>query len=65
MTEEQKAAYIYSQSVAAMCEVEAMKAENHQRCCEGQSQAYDSQAFLLIIYRYGLDCNTVLGWFAD
>lgn len=59
MTPEQAAAYVFSQSVAALAEIEGMKAENaHQEAC-GNSVAYGEDAFLAIANRYGVHHNSV------
>lgn len=60
MTPEQQAAYIFAQSVAALAEIEGMKAENMIRESLGHSMAYDHVAFMEVIDRYGLHHNSVL-----
>ncbi len=45
MTPEQKAAYVFAQSVAAMAEIEAMKAANQMREMNGHTIAYGEEAF--------------------
>ncbi len=60
MTPEQQASHVMAQSVAALAEIEGMKAENMQREVLGQSMAYDESSFLAVIKRYGLDHNTIM-----
>ena len=63
MTPEQRAAYVYAQSVCALAEVEGMKAENMQRDALGQSMAYAEEAFIAVIEKYGIHHNSVLTLF--
>lgn len=63
MTPEQKAAYIQSQSVAAMAEVMGMQAENQQRELLGHSMAYTHEDFVAVIERYGIHHNAVISFF--
>jgi len=63
MTPEQSAAYIFSQSICAMIEVEGLKAENADREQRGFAQAYGEAAFLAVLDKYALDHNTVMGTF--
>ncbi len=63
MTDEQKAAYIQAQAVAALIEAMGMAAENMQRSHQGASIAYDEKAFLEIIEKYGIHHNAVIGLF--
>ena len=65
MTDEQKAAYVYAQSVAAQAEIEAMKALNGERARRGLSQVYDEQSFLDVIEKYGLNHNSVVRFFYE
>jgi hypothetical protein len=65
MTDEQKAAYIHAQAVAAQAEIEAMKALNDERARKGLSQAYDEQSFFDTIERYGLDHNSIVRFFYE
>lgn len=59
MTESEKAAYIVSQSVAALIEALGMAAENSQH---PEDQPYGEQAFIDLISRSGLWHNDVMGW---
>ena len=60
MNENQRTAYIFSQSVAAMAEIEAMKAANTYREMRGETIAYDEAAFMHVINQYGLGTNAVM-----
>ena len=60
MTPEQKAAYVFAQSVCAMAEIEGMKALNTERESKGYALAYDEAAFLEILNKYGIHHNAVL-----
>ena len=63
MNKNQAAALVVSQSVAALAEIEGMKAENMQREALGQSMAYDEEAFTSVIDKYGIHHNVVLQTF--
>ena len=63
MTDEQKAAYVFAQAVAALSEVEGMKAENMQREVLGQAMAYRRIDFQGVIEEYGLHNNGLLTLF--
>jgi len=65
MTDEQKAAYVMAQSVAAMAEIEAMKAFNYERAAHGYSPGYGEEAFLDVIEKYGLHHNVLLEFFSQ
>lgn len=60
-----KAAFIISQSVAAMIECESMKAANEVRESDGYAPAYSEEAFLSLIDNYGLGHNSVLDYLKD
>ena len=60
MDEVQRAAYLLSQSVAAMIEAMGMAAENQYRICHDGTLVYDDKAFLDLIDRYGLDSNAAM-----
>ena len=60
MTPEQSAAYIHAQAVAALAEIEAMKAENWMREMKGHTIAYGEEEFLAVIDKYGIHHNAVL-----
>lgn len=66
MTPEQKAAYIFSQSVSLMAEIEGMKAANADREARGLAQAYGEEAFVEVraasMISYG---NAVIKFFED
>ncbi len=59
-TPETKAAYIQSQVACALLEMEAMKALNMERDHRQQALAYDEEAFLAVIQKYGIHHNAVL-----
>lgn len=66
MNKEQKAAYVYSQSVAAMCELEAMKVNNKL------AEPYDHidtphypEDFEKIAEKYGISHNQVVELFQE
>jgi len=63
MTEEQKAAYVFSQSIAALIELEAMTAANAERESKGMSLAYSEYELLSLQSKYGLDHNAVCSVF--
>lgn len=63
MTPEQKAAYIYAQSVSALAEIQGMIAENQNRERRGYSQAYDEQAFAEVPARWGIHSNQIIDFF--
>jgi len=60
MTDEQKAAYIFSQSVCALVEALGMMSDNMQRQMQGYSMAYDSIAFQQLLEKYGVHHNAVV-----
>jgi len=62
MEDMSKAAFILSQSVAALAKIEGMKAENMQREALGQSMAYSDDAFFNVIQEYGIDHNSVIAY---
>jgi hypothetical protein len=63
MTSEQKVAYVVAQAAAAFAEVEAMKAANFERTTNGFALAYDENAFINVIYKYGLSMNSLINLF--
>ena len=63
MDEQQKAAYIMSQSSCAMIEAMGMQAENQMCKLKGESLAYGEKQFNDIILRYGIDHNSVVSFF--
>jgi hypothetical protein len=65
MTSEQSAAYIFSQAVCALAEVEGMKALNSHRLSLGYSIAYDDEAFFAVAEKYGLGHNSVISLFQE
>lgn len=63
MTDEQKAAYVYSQAIAALIELKSMEAANYERAREGLSLAYGEDQLYSLIDKYGLGHNAVLSTF--
>ncbi len=63
MTPEQASAYIISQSVCAMAQLEAMKITNAERIAEGKAIAYDEAAFYAVQDAYCISHNAVIGFF--
>lgn len=57
---EERPAYIFSQSICALAEIEAMKALNTYRESRGETIAYDEEAFLDVPDKYGISHNAVL-----
>ena len=60
MTDEQKAAYIFSQSVAALAKIEGMKALNMHREARNESMAYTDGDFFDVIDEYQLGHNNIM-----
>ncbi len=65
MDREQRIAFINSQTVCAMADIERMKAENQIRLYRGESAAYDGEAFFGIIDKFGLNHNRVIMYLSD
>jgi hypothetical protein len=65
MTREQAAAFVFSQSIAALAEIEAMKAANVERMARGHSPAYNEGHFQDISNRYGVSHNSVCEIFRE
>lgn len=62
MPEIERAVLIFSQSVAALCMKEGMKAENMQRSVIGESMAYRDTDFFRVIDEYGISFNAVINY---
>ena len=60
MNENQRAAFLDSQTACALIEMESMKALNTYREMRGETIAYNEQAFLDLIPRYGIHHNQAL-----
>ena len=60
MTDEQRAAFLISQTTCAMIEAMGMHADNMQRQHQGASMAYDGGAFENLINKYGIGHNAAL-----
>jgi hypothetical protein len=65
MTEEQNAAYVFSQSACALIEAMGMVAENAHRQQCGNSIAYGEEAFNALINKYGIHHNAVVTAFGE
>ena len=65
MSPEEKRTYMDSQIACALIEMESMKAMNYERDAQGLAQAYNEEAFLDLIEKYGIHHNAVIGWFHD
>ena len=65
MTDEQKAAYVSAQAVAANIEALAMLAANRDREAQALSPAYGEEAFIRLIDDYDLHHNSIIGLFHD
>ena len=63
MTPEQKAAYVFAQSVSALIEAMGMLSENLYRIKIGESPAWATDEFRGLVDRYGITHNDVLGLF--
>ena len=62
MKTKERIAFIYSQSICALAEIEAMKAANDERKHRGEAMAYPEESFLNIpkdfkITKEQLDCK--------
>ena len=65
MTPDQVAAFIQSQTVCALAEIEAMKAENRMRQIQDKSPAYDETSFRAVPAEFGIEHNDVVGMFRE
>jgi hypothetical protein len=65
MTSEQKAAYIYSQTVCALAEIEGMKAANEQKAYDGFGPTYREKDFMAMIVKWGISPKTVSEFFKE
>lgn len=63
MTEEQKAAYVIGEAVAAFIECQAMIQANKDREAQGYNPAYGEEAFLGLQEKYCICHNSVLSLF--
>ena len=63
MNEIQKAAFVFSQSICAYGEIEAMVAANKEREHRGESMAYSEQDFMAVIDKYCISHNAVVNLF--
>lgn len=65
MNDQQKASYVFAQSVAALAEIESMKAVNQIREIQGHAIAYGEKSFLDVIEKYGLHQNSLITFFGQ
>lgn len=63
MTENQKAAYIIAQSVAAYANIEGMKAHNQHQLAIGETMLYDEKAFAEVPQIFGINSDQVITLF--
>lgn len=63
MTPEQAAAYIISQSVCAIAQIEAMKVANVESLARAEILVYDEAAFFAVQDTYCIGHNAVIGFF--
>jgi len=61
MEESSRAAFVFSQSVAALIRLEAMKAENYRREYQGDAPAYGEKEFDELTNEYVIGSNDVTG----
>ena len=54
MKDDQKAAYIFAQSICAMGEILGMQAENMQRDAHDETMAYVDKDFFEVCKKYGI-----------
>lgn len=54
------AAYVFSQSVCVMAEIQGMIALNQYRLGRGETIAYDEKAFDEVALKYGIHHNAVV-----
>jgi len=63
MTDNQKAAFVYSQAINALIDAFGMQAENQHRLDCGKSIAYGDDAFFALKNEYAIDQNSVIQLF--
>lgn len=63
MTDNQKAAYVMGESVAALIEALGMMSENLQRMQRGESLAYNDEAFTKLLNEHCICHNSTLAIF--
>lgn len=63
MTDGQKAAFVFAQSVSALAKIEGMRAENMVRTNQGRDPIYRAQEFERVPEEYGLGHNAILEMF--
>jgi len=65
MTPEQKAAFVVSQSVCAIAELESMKVENTIAAMRQEYPLHNALDFQRVISKYGLDSATVTDYLSS
>ena len=65
MDKAQQAAYVNAMTTAAYIEALSMTAANVEREQRGHAPAYDEEAFLNLITKYGIHHNQILEMFHD
>jgi len=60
-----RCAFIYTQTVCAMAEIEGMRAANSIALWNLQPAPYNKEAFDEIPARYGIDHNSVISYLRD
>ncbi len=65
MTDEQKAAYVQSQSTCALIEALGMMSQNMQQAVLGESMTFEMFNFDQLILEWDIDPKTVLGIFRE
>lgn len=60
-----RVAYLQSQTVCALAELEAMKAANAERTRQGMPSAFFPSAFSDLSARFGIDHNAVISYLRD
>lgn len=65
MDHEARIAFIQAQTVACLCELEAMKVANQERQENGYANAFDEMAFRELPEQYGLTHNQLVEYLRD
>lgn len=64
MNDAAKVAFVQTQAVCALAEIEAMRADNMQRQALGESMAWGFDDFIAVRDRYLIGHNAVIDFFA-
>ncbi len=65
MTDQQAAAYVFAQAVAAHAEIQGMVAENLERSSNDGGIVHDHASFLAVIERYGCHHNAIITLYGE